>query len=428
MSWSATAIRIIFAVIAASLVGGYYGYALQTVVVLLLCLIVLWIYQMYRVQDWLHDPELPPPDAYGVWGELLARIYLHQRKDREVRKQLEENIKYLRDSFSSMRDGVVMVDAAGSIEWFNFSVEPLLGLKYPDDVGQLLTNLVREPEFSSYFMTGHYQLPLQYRSAGSTERHLRIEITHFGDSERLLFIRDVSESVRLEQIRTDFVANVSHELRTPLTVITGYLEALDGDSSGALEQFHKPFTQMRQQADRMERLLKDLLWLSRIENEEREERRSLVDMGGLLQELLEDHKHGDQSANIRLEKTSDRKILGDYQELYSAVSNLLGNAIKYDPTGGEIILRWFDQGAHCVLEVEDHGIGIDSTHLPRITERFYRVDDSRATGTGGTGLGLAIVKHVVAAHNGEMKISSKVSAGTKFTLIFPEGGSHDPED
>jgi two-component system, OmpR family, phosphate regulon sensor histidine kinase PhoR len=316
-----------------------------------------------------------------------------------------------------------MVDQQGAIKWLNRAVEPLLGLRYPDDTGQTLTNLVRVPEFNRYFLSNDYTTPLQYVATGGNEKtYLRVEITPFGEGERLLFIRDVSGAVRMEQMRRDFVANVSHELRTPLTVISGYLGTFLINTEDLPQRYVKPLQQMDEQARRMEHLLKDLLWLSRLEGEKHQEKHEVIDMRGLLQELRDELSEAYSDAAIVLDLATDQKVYGDYRQLYSAVSNLVINAIKYSPPGSPVTIGWSVQGDKCLLQVQDRGIGIDSVHIPRLTERFYRVDDSRSPATGGTGLGLAIVKHVVAAHGAQLKIESKLGKGSTFTLVFPARG------
>lgn len=421
MGWYAALSRIALIVGAATAVGALYGYPLQGAILALVAIILFWQTQMHRVQVWLNNPEKVPPDVYGIWGELSARIYLHQRNHKKVQKRLQSSLEHLQDSFSSMRDGVIMVDDHALIEWSNKAVEPLLGLRYPDDVGQTLTNLVREPVFNEYFLAADYTKPLQFATTADGNLYLRIEVTYFGKGERLLFVRDVSESVRMEKIRRDFVANVSHELRTPLTVISGYLDNFKDNVDRLPEQFVKPLAQMGQQAQRMENLLKDLLWLSRIESEKREAKRELVDVGGIAQELAEEIRVAYPDCQLELSLDSGLKILGDYQELYSAVSNLVNNAIKYAGDTGAVKVRWTQRGEHAILAVEDNGPGIDEIHIPRLTERFYRVDNSRSTQTGGTGLGLAIVKHVAQAHDAQLVIDSELGKGTTFSLGFPTG-------
>lgn len=421
MTWIGAALRILAITVLAGLVGGFYGHALAAIALALAGCVGFWLIQMQTVQQWLEHPEKAPPDVWGIWGDLIARIYSIQRVNRVTRERLEANVVYLQDSFSSMRDGVVMVEANGSIKWLNHAAQPLLGLRYPQDTGQVLTNLVRSPEFNRYFLGGDYSVPLQYTSGGEGGRHLRVEITHFGEGERLLFVRDVSAEVRMEQIRRDFVANVSHELRTPLTVISGYLGTFMGSTDGLPERYIKPLKQMNQQAERMESLLKDLLWLSRIESEKREAKRELVDIRGMLQELREEMSHSYEGREVQLTLGSERKVLGDYRELYSAVSNLVTNALKYSPHNTPVMISWSNQGERSRLSVRDQGIGIDPVLIPRLTERFYRVDDSRNSATGGTGLGLAIVKHVAEAHDALLTIDSEPGKGSIFTLEFPGG-------
>ena len=423
MGWLTAAVQIFGALVLAALLGSMYGLTLEAVILVLLLLIGFWLYQMERVQLWLKEPKQAPPDAYGIWGELLARIYFHQRKNAEAQARLQSTVEYLQDSFGSMRDGVVMVDDQGMIKWFNQAVEPLLGLRYPEDKGQTLTNLVREPEFNSYFLARDYASPLQYLATrDKKETFLRVEVTRFGSGERLLFVRDVSSAVQLEKMRRDFVANVSHELRTPLTVISGYLSTFLMNTDDLPVRYVKPLQQMGQQAQRMENLLKDLLWLSRIESEKREQEKEPVDIRGLVQELRDELAEAYPDSPIILDLVSEKRIMGDYRQLYSAVSNLAINAIKYSIDSSPVTIGWAQQGNNLCLKVSDQGIGIDAEHLPRLTERFYRVDDSRNSATGGTGLGLAIVKHVAAAHNAHLQIESKLGEGSTFTLVFPARG------
>ena len=421
MSWVDTGSRILLATILAVLLGWFYGYPREAAVLVLLCVVAFWLFQMHRVQLWLQNPQQQPPDIYGIWGELIARIYHNQRKNRVIQEQLQSSVEYMQDSLASMRDGVVMVNAHGAIKWMNAAVEPLLGLRYPEDTGQTFTNLVRAPEFNSYFLAGDYAAPLEYAATGDSMIHLRVEITYFGKGERLLFIRDVSAAVRMEEIRRDFVANVSHELRTPLTVINGYLSTFIANADQFPNAYSKPLRQMSQQADRMENLIKDLLWLSRIESEKREAKHDRVNMRVLLQELCDELADTHNGHTIELQLECDCMLLGDYRELYSAVYNLATNAIKYSESHIPIEISWTRRGGKCALQVRDSGIGIDPLLIPRLTERFYRVDDSRNSSTGGTGLGLAIVKHVAEAHGAQLQIQSQLGAGSSFTLVFPIG-------
>jgi two-component system phosphate regulon sensor histidine kinase PhoR len=230
----------------------------------------------------------------------------------------------------------------------------------------------------------------------------------------------------MENIRKEFVANVSHELRTPLTVISGYLATFLADTSKLDPRYVKPLQQMLQQAERMENLLKDLLWLSRIESGRGAEKHSQTDIGSLLAELRDELKASRPGRALELDVATDYKVPGNYRELYSAVSNLVLNAMKYSAEGSVVKIKWCKRDGSFYLSVADQGIGIDAAHIPRLTERFYRVEDSRSSATGGTGLGLAIVKHVAVSHGARLQIESKLGVGSTFSLVFPDRGAIAP--
>ena len=421
MSWLSTAIRIGLLLAVAGLLGWYYGQPLWAVAATLFGLVLFWIYQMQRVQAWLRSPGQPPPATYGIWGDIISQIYQLQKQGRESSAQLQSTVDYLQASFSSMREGVIIVDQRGVLKWFNQSAQMVLGLR-STDIGQPLMNLVRSPEFLRYFNRGEFGDSLEYRAAGEADTWLRVEITPFGSGDRLLFVRDMTANVRMETMRKDFVANVSHELRTPLTVISGYLGTILGDSSKLAPSHVKPLQQMLQQSQRMETLLEDLLWLSRIESEQGMELHSPLDIRALLTELQDELAVAYPQRRLELELATDLKVAGDYRQLYSAVSNLVLNAIKYSAEDSVVKIAWRQQDGACHLTVSDQGIGIEAVHIPRLTERFYRVEDSRCSTTGGTGLGLAIVKHVAASHGARLQITSKVGKGSSFSLVFPKSG------
>jgi len=421
VSWLSAAFRIGLLLAVAGLLGWHYGQPLWAVAATLFALVLFWIYQMQRVQSWLRSPGQAPPATYGIWGDIISQIYQLQKQGRESSAQLQSTVDYLQASFSSMRDGVVIVDQRGVLKWFNQSAQMLLGLR-STDIGQALMNLVRSPEFLRYFNRGEFGDSLEYRAAGEADTWLRVEITPFGTGDRLLFVRDITANVRMETMRKDFVANVSHELRTPLTVISGYLGTILGDSSKLAPSHVKPLQQMLQQSQRMETLLEDLLWLSRIESEQGMELHNPVDIRALLAELQDELAVAYPQRRLELELATDHKVAGDYRQLYSAVSNLVLNAIKYSAEDSVVKIAWRQQDGAYHLTVSDQGIGIEAVHIPRLTERFYRVEDSRCSTTGGTGLGLAIVKHVAASHGARLQISSKVGKGSAFSLVFPKSG------
>lgn len=283
-----------------------------------------------------------------------------------------------------------------------------------------MTNLVRHPRFKEYFEQANYAEPLEIPSPTNDRLRIQLYITRYGNNEHLMLVRDVTRIHQLEQMRKDFIANVSHELRTPLTVICGYLETLLDNVEEVNPRWSRALQQMHQQSGRMQTLLNDLLLLAKLEATDYPSDNQPVSIDDLLQTIVEDAQElsGSKQQTITLEADAAVQLKGSEAELRSAFSNLVFNAVKYTPEQGRIHVRWWgdEQGAH--LSVRDSGIGIDSKHLPRLTERFYRVDSSRNSNTGGTGLGLAIVKHVLLRHRARMEISSVPGHGSTFTCHF----------
>jgi len=297
----------------------------------------------------------------------------------------------------------------------------LLGLKTPQDSGQPVSNLVRHPRFKEYFEQGNYADPLEIPSPTNDRMRIQLLITRYGNNEHLMLVRDVTRIHQLEQMRKDFVANVSHELRTPLTVIFGYLETLLDNVEEVNPRWVRALQQMHQQGGRMQTLLNDLLLLAKLEATDYPSDSHPIEVGMLLKTIKGDARalSANKNQQISLDLDSDVQLKGSETELRSAFSNLIFNAVKYTPAEGSIHIRWWanEQGAH--LSVQDSGIGIETKHLPRLTERFYRVDSSRASNTGGTGLGLAIVKHVLLRHRGTLEINSVPGKGSVFICHFP---------
>lgn len=419
MKWFSSLGHAFVVLLCGVLIGWYFGDPLVGALTAAIVVLLFSSHQAWLVERWLSDSSQAAPDVRGIWADIVGKIYRQERKSNASIKQLQSTVDYLLDSFAAMRDAVVMLEGGTTIRWCNEAARKLLGLRYPQDVGQAVTNLVRAPEFNEYVNAGDYREPLTFQTSGDSTVHLMLVATRFAEGDTLLFVRDVTDRVQTERMRRDFVGNVSHELRTPLTVITGYLGTLLSDTSQLPAGYVKALEQMAGQADRMESMLKDLLWLTRIETTEREEKNEQVDMSSLLYELQDEisNLHPDNSLQLQLD-CGDR-IQGDYRELYSAVSNLVINAYKYGREGRPVVAAWTRQGDDYRLSVKDEGAGIDPEHIPRLTERFYRVDDSRSSATGGTGLGLAIVKHVAAAHGGRLEIDSKFGRGSTFTLVFP---------
>ncbi len=390
------------------------------------------LFQLQRIQSWLSQKaDTYPPESKGLWGDVLDGIYRLQRQGQEERLRLQAAVDYLQDSFASLDDGAVMIDKRGNIEWSNVAAEKLLGLRYPDDQSQQLVNLIRSPEFIRYFEGDEYSNSLLIDSPHNSHYQLQISISYFGRGSRLLFARDVTENNRLQQMRKDFVANVSHELRTPLTVINGYLETLSENigNQGNVQsiditpnelRWRRAVDQMLNQSRRMEGLIKDLIALSKLESISEDGKDRPLEVEPMLQAIREEVLTAFKGKReINLECDSSLRLVGNSDELRSAFANLVMNAAKYSYGDGVITIRWYGDTRHCYLEVEDNGEGIDDIHLPRLTERFYRVDKSRSIETGGTGLGLAIVKHILLRHQAELKIRSTLGEGSTFTCEFP---------
>ncbi len=419
-AWSQEILRIIALVFVAVFVFSFWSSALLGLAVGLLLIVVYFLTQLLRVQKWLNSEEADPPESTGVWGGIFDHIYRMQRQNEEAQARLESALDYLQDSLKSMRDAAVIVDKRGAIAWINHSAHLMLGIRAPEDVGRPLLNLLRSPELADYVDNADFSRPLRLDPSPEQERCLLFEISSFGEGDRLIFVRDNTQQYRLELMRRDFVSDVSHELRTPLTVIKGYIETLLDSYPLHDERLKKTFVQVCFQTDRMESLLKDLIWLAQIESFENEEKSTKVELAEVIKEVSDDLTAAWPNRDIELRLDESISVHGDYRELHSAVSNLMVNALNYGNDSAPVRVSWQTQGASAVMSVEDEGDGIETQHLARLTERFYRVDHSRSQKTGGTGLGLAIVKHVAMSHDAELKIESEVGRGSRFQLIFKQ--------
>ncbi|EPC00761.1 histidine kinase [Litchfieldella anticariensis FP35 = DSM 16096] len=380
------------------------------------------LYQLRALYRWLtRHPHDEPPAASGLWGELFDRLYKYQKGQRLTQQRLRATLKRIQESSEAMSDSVVMLDRRGDLEWWNSAAERMLGLQAAHDRGQHITNLLRDPRFIDYFNARHYHEPLALPSPIDERQILQFQITLYGDDERLLMARDITRLHRLEQMRRDFVANVSHELRTPLTVLAGYLETYNDHADQLPSRFARGLTLMQEQTMRMQNLVNDLLLLSRLEIDHRSEDAVPVTVDELLSAIRRDADSLSGGRHeLSIEINDQRQLLGSEQELRSAISNLVFNAVRYAGEGCHIVLRWNSCAKGACIEVEDDGEGIDPVHIPRLTERFYRVDKGRSAATGGTGLGLAIVKHVLLRHDAHLEIESHPGKGALFRCVFPE--------
>ena len=389
--------------------------------VLLLAHLLLYLRQLGTLNHWLADSERREmPDGSGQWEEVFARLSRMVRLHRKEREQRIAALQHMEQATSALPEGVVMLDEADHIEWCNPLAEQHFGLDAQRDIGQQITYLARQPEFVQYLTMHDFTEPLMLRGARQDGLTLSIKLIPYGGNKRLLISRDITHLERIETMRRDFVANVSHELRTPLTVVNGFVETLHDMPSLENDMARRALHLMGEQTQRMERLVDDLLTLSRLEDAHNILQEETVEAPALLRTLYQEGQSLSAAQHtLRLELESGCALLGNTEELRSAFGNLVSNAIRYTPPGGEIVLRWFEQGGEIVFSVRDSGIGIAPQHIPRLTERFYRVDRSRSRETGGTGLGLAIVKHVASRHQARLEISSEEGRGSIFSIVFP---------
>ena len=413
-------LRLLTYVLLGALLGSIWDQAALGAAAALAFLLGQHVWQLQRLARWLQNPEETPPEAQKLWGEVFDGIYHYQRRQKANHQQLSQLLERIQDSSQALRDGVVMIDHKGDLEWWNQAAARLLGLSVSSDRGQPITYLLRHPQFVDYYERQQYQEPLVLTSHVHEEHLLEYQITLFGKNERLLLVRDCTKVHRLERMRQDFVANVSHELRTPLTVLSGYLETFSDHAEDLPMQWQRGLTLMSQQSARMEHLVADLLTLSRLETSEFKAESKPIDVAELLASIRVDALAlSNQQHQISLECEPSLYLRGCANELRSAFSNLVFNAVKYTPAGSLIQLSWQQDQKGVHFSVQDNGPGIDSKHLNFLTQRFYRVDSSRSSQTGGTGLGLAIVKHILLRHHGRLEISSTLGKGSTFTCHFP---------
>jgi two-component system phosphate regulon sensor histidine kinase PhoR len=401
-------------------------HALLFMLLVLLILMALHARQLYRLERWLHDPRIETiPETGGIWDEVFSRLYRMVKRHNQTKQELAAELQHIEQATAALPEGVAILNEANRIEWCNPLAQQHFDLDAEHDFMQDITYLVRQPEFVEYIRESllgksSFSEPLVMRPARHDELVLSIKLIPYGVNKRLLISRDITQLQRIEAMRRDFVANVSHELRTPLTVVNGYVENLQDMPDLSQESARRALQLMAEQTRRMENLVADLLTLSHLENDQSPLLEETVDMGVLLNEIChEGQLLSGGSHSLRLELPSNAKLLGNREELRSAFGNLLSNAIRYTPKDGTILLRWAERDGQPVFAVQDSGIGISPQHIPRLTERFYRVDRSRSRETGGTGLGLAIVKHIAIRHQAKLEILSEEGKGSTFSIVFP---------
>jgi two-component system phosphate regulon sensor histidine kinase PhoR len=387
------------------------------------CLLVATVlalgWMLYRLQQLSRavagHRHAPAAEGNGIWDTLLALLQRQQRRSSDEKLRLAHRLRAFRDAAEALPDAVLALDREQRIEWFNPAASKLLGLTRPEAMGAHLADLVRTPNFAEWLRDGAAELLIDLPSSENADLQLSLHRIRYADQRSLLVVRDVSRLMRLEQVRRDFVANVSHELRTPLTVVHGYLDMIEPEQ---MPEYESILRELRNQSRRMTQIVEDLLTLSRLESGQ-EPVRERVAMGPMLDTLRREAEALTQGSHtITVEQAADFDLLGSTRDLHSAFSNLVTNAVRYTPAGGCVTLRWEDRENEPRLSVTDTGHGIPAQHLPRLTERFYRVSNSRSRESGGTGLGLSIVKHVLQLHQARLEIESEVGVGSTFACVF----------
>jgi two-component system phosphate regulon sensor histidine kinase PhoR len=419
-AWWFAAGRLLGTVLFGLAVGWLFGRPWVGLACALVVHLAWQLVNLFRLEWWLrHRSYADAPDVGGVWGEIIAQIVRLHRRKRFHKQRFVQLMRQLQRSTAALPNGVVILNAQREIIWFNRMAARLLNLRRTADLGLRIENLLREPEFAKYLAVQDYSNPVVIRPTTGEDCYLSLQVVPYGDGQQLLLVSDVSRQMRLEAVRRDFVANASHELRSPLTVISGYLETLSQDP--ALDRdLQGPVAEMRRQAERMTGIIRDLLELSRLEESDEVVGGESLDVGALMSMLRKDVlARPTHPRDVRARVDSEAHLMGDEPEIHSAFSNLVDNAAKYTSPEGSIEMRWWvdDEGAH--FSVTDTGMGIPAEHIPRLTERFYRVDAGRSRATGGSGLGLAIVKHVLQRHGAELEVQSVLGSGSTFSCHFP---------
>ncbi len=378
--------------------------------------------QLLLLHRWLVERKRRDvPEAGGLWGDVFHKIRRLTRQTEQREDQLAGMVDRLQSAAAVMPDAVLILSQRGEIEWANETAAGLLGIGMPRDIGMRLSNLLRDPDFTAYLERADFAEPFEMAAPAGPERQVALQIIPYGANQRLVIARDITRLARLEEMRRTFVANVSHELRTPITVLAGYIETLADIERLEPAELRKHLATMREQSQRMQRLVDDLLTLSRLETAPPRRSDEPVAVAAMLAGLKEQAEllSGEAQHRITLEANPELGLRGAREELISAFSNLINNAVRYTPAGGTIALHWGARDDGAIFSVRDTGEGIAPEHIPHLTERFYRVDSARSRASGGTGLGLSIVKHVLLRHDARLDIESTPSAGSVFTCVFP---------
>jgi len=422
--WRRELWRIGVTVLAALALGLAIGVPFLVVSIALAVYLARHLHHAVRFSRWLPNAghkDAKTPDVGGPWGLIYHRANTRLGDLQRRASTLEDQLDKYRQVARALPDGAVTFNRDGDIELINDAATRLLGLREPEDLGRPIKNLIRVPQFVEYMEAGRFDSPLEIVSPTDPDVTLSISIVPYGERDKqLLLARDTSRLHRLERMRQDFIANVSHEMKSPLTVIKGYVENLM-DSPDTSEKWDRPLAQIDQQTDRMCSIVEDLMALSNLETGPAGEPQQPVDIPSLIRSVISEARELSHEQH-RFESDIDEELslLGNFNELYSAFSNIVFNAVSYTEEGGTIRVEWrLQPDDRPRFAVTDTGIGVAPEHIPRLTERFYRVDQARSREMGGTGLGLAIVKHVLMRHNARLEVDSEPGRGSTFACVFP---------
>lgn len=394
---------------------------LFTFSVCLLAYLAIQVSGLFQLQSWLKNPALEAiPEGSSLWEDVFNALLKYERRNNVKKSELNAALERFNTVANAIPDGLVILSATNEIEWCTANAESQLGLNLTTDKNLPIVNLVRNSNFIAYLYNEIYDEPFKLKDARNTEAILEIWLIQLGSKQKLLISRDITQFEKVDAMRRDFIANVSHELRTPLTVVGGFIETLS-DMEGAIpENLRGYFGMMQDQTTRMRRLIEDLLTLSHIESNTQPPEDNPIDMSSLVNMLLNDANALSMGKHkITADTAVGLNLSGAVDELQSALGNLVSNAVRYTPQGGEIHISWQLHNKQAVFSVSDNGIGIEPQHIARLTERFYRVDRGRSRETGGTGLGLSIVKHILTRHQARLEIKSEMGVGSTFSAIFP---------
>ncbi len=414
--------RVFWLIVLASIVGSILGAIELVLIITFFSLIIWYLYNLRSFVLWFDKgKKYSPPKSIGIFGDLFNELYRMQKQQRSRNKRLVNLLSRFKESTKAMPDGVIILQEKGEIEWWNEAAVKLLDLNFPGDVGQRITNLVRHPNFIRYYNLRDKPKNIKLQSPVDAQKILSLRIVPYGNNQQLVMIRDVTLIQRVEDMQRDFVANISHELRTPITVMSGFLEEFEQQPPEDNEHWQHYVKLMQGQSARMRNLVEDLMTLSRLENETNSPIRDIIAVPFIMHSLKEEAVlfSADRQHKIDFDIDEDLYLLGDAKAIDSAFSNLIFNAINYSPNAAVICVKWYQDDKGAYLSVTDKGIGIPTHHIPRLTERFYRVDVARSRDSGGSGLGLAIVNNVLSRHNGILHIKSEVGQGSTFTCHFP---------